>query len=233
MTFENGTVQCILDQGFYLEASPKGVPSLTLKNTTIQNTGLGVYASAGTAAISGSTIRYNGGGVQQDTDGTNIATIDLSGGAEGGVNTVACSNSIEGTPWGYATGISVLNTTSHPLNASNVSWDTSGPDVFGCDAQLSDCTCEIASCATAPGADGMDAVYEAAGTITTTGNQLSTLDCTLGDFNCCTWAGVPIRFYCAPNAVFTAYVELDGGACEPSQYCCAGECVASFCPASG
>ena len=181
MTFENGTVDCLLNEGFYLQASLKGVPSLTLSNTTIENTGLAVYASAGAVAISSSTIEYNGGGVEQDTDGTNIATIDLSGGAEGGVNVVACSNAIEGP---MATGVSVLNTTSRPLNASNMSWDTSGPDVFECDAQLGSCTCEISSCTDAPGANGMDAVYESNGIITTTGNQLSTLDCTPPQISC-------------------------------------------------
>ena len=181
MTFENGTVDCLQNEGFYLQASAKGVPSLTLSNTTIQNTGLAVYASAGAVAISSSTIEYNGGGVEQDTDGTNIGTIDLSGGAAGGVNVVACSNTIEGP---MATGVSVLNTTSRPLNASNVSWDTSGPDVFECDAQLGSCTCEISSCTDAPGANGMDAVYESNGIITTTGNQLSTLDCTPPQISC-------------------------------------------------
>jgi hypothetical protein len=175
MTFENGIVGCILDQAFYLVASPQGVPSLNVSNSTIENAGLGIYASAGTATISSSTIVYNGGGVMQDTDGTNIATIDLSGGAAGGTNIVACSSNLEG-PAG-ATGVSVLNTTSMPLNASNVAWDTPEPDVFACDANLGNCTCEAAGCADAPGANGMDAVSESTGAINTTGNTLSNFDC--------------------------------------------------------
>jgi len=114
-----------------------------------------------------------------------------------------------------ATGVSVLNTTSRPLNASNVSWDTSGPDVFECNAQVSSCTCEIPGCTDTPGSNGMDAVYESTGTITTAGNQLSTLECTPPNVSC-TSTLVP----CLPWLVCCS---PDGGA---------GECAVS-CPGSG
>ncbi len=211
MTFENGRVGCIHNQAFYLEASPSGVPSLTLSNTLITETGLGVYASAGTAIISGSIFQDNGGGVEQDTDGTNSATIDLSGGGvDGGGNVIVCSNKV----WSaVAPGVSVLNRTSLPLNASNVSWDTSGPDVFECDAQLRNCACESSGCSAVPGSDSMDAVYESTGTITTTGNQLSPVVCRqvayIGDsclplFMDCV---LPWLVCCGPP---------DGGECETS-----------------
>ena len=54
MNFSNGTVQCISGTGFLLEKSPNknGNPSLTLLDTTIQNTERAVFASAGKATIS-------------------------------------------------------------------------------------------------------------------------------------------------------------------------------------
>ena len=45
----------------------------------VQSCGVGVYASAGLATISDSTIEYNDYGVWQDTDGINIGIIDISG----------------------------------------------------------------------------------------------------------------------------------------------------------
>jgi hypothetical protein len=173
MIFDNGTVQCIAGIGFLLQATPKGVPALTLNGTTVQNTQLALQAFAGTATISSSTIKYNGTGVIQGLDATGISTIDLSG-ADGGPNTVACSNSIEG---GQTPGVSVLNTTSRPLDASNLSWDTPAPDLFSCNAHLTLCACAIPACSVDAGVDGMDAVTVSTGAITTTGHQLSTLDC--------------------------------------------------------
>jgi hypothetical protein len=58
-----------------------------------------------------------------------------------------------------------------------VAWDTPGPDLFSCDGALTECACEIATCVNPGGVDGMDAVYTAAGTVTTTGNTLSTVSC--------------------------------------------------------
>ena len=180
MTFENGTVQCISGAGFWLQASGSDLPTLTLQGTTIQNTELAVYASAGTATISGTTIQYNYNGVEQDTDGTNVSTIDLNGGVANG-NTVICSASAESV---YGPGgsddipaVSVLNTTTQTIDASNVTWDTKSPDEFTCNAALDTCTCEVTTCTNAGGVDGMNAVYESTGTVTTTGNGLSNANC--------------------------------------------------------
>ena len=179
MTFNNGTVQCIAGDGFVLQASANGLPTLNLNKTTIQNTELGVYASAGTATIANSNIQFNYNGVEQDTDGKNTATIDLSGGKVGGSNTLVCANSTESI-FGQGNGnpaIVVLNTTTGTLNASNVQWDTAGPDTFLCNP-LTSCQCESSGgCSVTPGQDGMDAVYETTGLITTTGNLLSATSC--------------------------------------------------------
>jgi len=181
MTFNNGTVQCISGDAFDLVATKNGVPALTLDNTTIQNTEYGVNAAAGTATVSNSTIWYNYNGVQQGTDGTNVSTVDLSSGGDGGTTTVVCSNSYESVASNGTPGISVLNSTTASLNASNVDWDTPGPDLFSCDATFADCTCEISSCTldtSDGGVDGMDAVYTSSGTVDTSGNGTSTADCT-------------------------------------------------------
>jgi hypothetical protein len=179
MTFNNGTVQCISGTAFELVTSPNGNgnPSLTLQNTTVQNTERAVYASAGTATISGSTIQFNYNGVEQTSDGTNTGTINLSG-TDGGANTVVCSSGIEsitavdgGTT--ATPGVNVLNDTTATLDAADVAWDTSGPDLFSCKATLLTCTCENSSCSNAGGVDDMDAVYDSTGTITTTGATVS------------------------------------------------------------
>jgi len=177
MTFNNGTVQCLSGEGFDLESSSQGTPTLTLKNTTIQNTETAVYAAAGTAAISGSTIQFNYNGVEQSSDSTHVAAIDLSGTADAGMNNVVCSSKQESVQVGViAPGVCVLNLSSGPLNADNVGWDTSGPDTFLC-MGLTNCTCTASSCTDSPGADGMDAVNESTGTIATSGNGLSTITC--------------------------------------------------------
>jgi len=178
MTFDNGTVQCIHAPGFRLIASAATTgPTLTLGTatvgtvtgtSTIQNTELGIVASDGTATVTNTTIQFNYNGVEETTDlAGNAGTIDLSGGG----NAVICSSDketvvmMEQTP-----GVSVLNTTSSALNASNTAWDTTGPDQFSCTAALLTCTCESGTCTDTAGTDGMDAVYTGSGTITTTGN---------------------------------------------------------------
>ncbi len=181
MTFENGTVQCISGDGFQLLKSQNGdgTPTLTLINATIQNTEEAVYVSAGKATISGSTIQFNYNGVKQTGDGTNLVTIDLSvAGTDGVLNTVVWSdgmesiNAVKGST--SIPGINVLNDTTATLNASNVAWDTSGPDVFSCDAAtLATCTCVSSPCSNTGGMQDMDAVYDSTGTITTTGNSVS------------------------------------------------------------
>jgi hypothetical protein len=209
MTFSNGTVQCISGDGFLMQATANGTPTLTMSKTTIQNTEYAIDATAGSASISGSTIQYNYNGVMQGTDGTNKSTIDLSGGTAGGVNTVVCANSIEsvnGAGGGLTPAVCVLDTTADNLNASNVDWDTAGPDEFSCNAALTSCTCELmAGCSNAGGVDGMDAVYTGAGTVTTTNNgnskascafpcgdpQQGQVNCKVGQICCEPYVGVP------------------------------------------
>jgi hypothetical protein len=111
-----------------------------------------------------------------------------------------CSSNVESIYGaGGLPGVSVLNTTSAVLNASHVAWDTPGPDVFGCDSTLSSCSCQTSGCAAPAGADGMDAVNESSGSITTTDNSLSTVSCAsqcsyaCSGLGCC---GVPGALYC-------------------------------------
>ncbi len=184
MTFKNGTVQCIGGDGFDLVASPSGgVPTLRIDNTIIQNTELAIFASAGTATVTNSTIRFNYNGVEQGVQGTiHTGTIDL-GGVDGGPNTVICSSEIESISYrpyqtnNLAPGVCVLNASTATLNAGTVAWDTPGPDLFSCDTTLTSCTCEISSCMADAGSDGMDAVHESTGSIVTTGNTLSATSC--------------------------------------------------------
>jgi hypothetical protein len=180
MVFSNGAVQCLSGEGFDLESSSLGTPTLTVSNSTIQNTETAIYAAAGSATLSGSTIQFNYRGVEQSSDSTHVASIDLSGHLDAGMNSVVCSSKQESVQAGVtAPGVCVLNLSSGTLNASNVEWDTPGPDVFLCPG-LSNCTCTASSCTASPGADGMDAVNESVGTITTTGNGLSPISCTGG-----------------------------------------------------
>ena len=179
MTLENGTVQCLDGFGVELDNAlgPSFLPSLMLSHTTIQNTDTGLLVSAGNATISSSILRYNYVGVWEATNGSNPSgTVDLSGGG----NSVVCTSSSEASPYQERAfpAMAVLNTTSATLNASNVSWDTAGPDQFMCDPTGTICTCELPSCTNPGGVDGMDAVDMSTGTITTTGNELSLADCT-------------------------------------------------------
>ncbi len=141
-----------------------------------------VCCTNGSATISDSIIRYDYVGVSQNTDyyGDPPPTIDLSGGVLGGSNTVVCSSSSEAGPYETRTfpAMAVLNATSATLNASNVSWDTPGPDQFRCDATGTMCSCELMLCTNPGGVDGMDAVEMSTGTVTTTGHKLSSADCT-------------------------------------------------------
>ncbi len=217
MTFAGGTVECISGDGFMLTSSANGKPSLALRKATIQNTENGIHAMAGTASVSNSNIVYNYNGVEQDTDGTNIGSIDLSGGTIGGTNTVACISSAESVSASPGSGIAVLNTTTATLNASNVDWDTSGPDLFSCNAALTTCACESSGsgCSTSPGSDGMDAVYEASGTITTTGNGLSTLSCS---------QGTPCGSNTCANGQVCCLDSYGCDSCASSQNQCASTC---------
>jgi hypothetical protein len=192
---DGALLTCLATDAFDLTASSSGVPLLTLDGATIRHNGRAIDAKAGQATVTNSTIEYNYNGVEQDTDGINVGIIDLSGGG----NTVACSSVIETVTGATAPGVSVLNVAAKPLDATNVAWDTSSPDVFDCDATLASCSCAASSCTRNAGADGMSAVYEnATGTIDTTGNMLSPADCTTlacghgGTFceageTCCWW----------------------------------------------
>ncbi len=216
MTFSNGKVGCLAGDAFYLEASTNGSPTLTLTDTTVQNTERAIYASAGKATVSGSSFLYNYNGVEQDTDGTNTASIDLSGGTAGGTNTIACTSHYESVYYSYGgttlpPSVAVLDTTGSNLDADNCAWDTASPDLFSC-SPLTSCTCEVASCANAGGVDGMDAVYEGAGTVSTKKNTVSTYSCT-----------PPVPCYYQ-------------GFCTGSETCCDvyEECLpAGECPSSG
>ncbi len=224
MTYSNGTVQCISGAGLVMQASSNGSPKLTMAKTTIQNTEYAVYATAGKATISNSTIQYNYNGVQQGTDGTNSATVDLSGGSVGGTNTVVCSNSVESVNkknGSLAPAVCVLDATTASLDASNVDWDTTAPDEFSCNAALTSCDCEVtAGCTNPGGVDGMDAVYVSSGTVTTKGNGKSNASCAIP-------CGTPLEGYinckaglicCTPE-----YTQLP--CCEDSTLDCEELCI--------
>jgi hypothetical protein len=175
VTFNNGTVQCLGGTGFLLQASANGAPTLSLDSSIIQNTELGIAATAGTATVTNTTLNYNVIGVEQSQDSSgNNGSIDLSGGG----NTVICSSNQETSLGTVSPGIDVYNTSTANLNASNVAWDTASPDYFDCDVNFS-CTCNLTSCTTAAGADDMDAVEDstALGGITTTGASQSPSGC--------------------------------------------------------
>jgi hypothetical protein len=161
MTFSNGTVQCVAGIGFMVATSG----SLTLSNSLVQNAGqAGIFQEQGTVTVSGSVFRYNAEGTL------------------GGRNTIVCSSDVENfySDSNYPS-IGVQTTAPDPLNASNVDWDTPGPDVFDCDGSstFQSCTCATGSCILAPGTDGMDAVQWSTGPIITTGNGLAHVDCTV------------------------------------------------------
>ena len=182
VVFNNGTIQCQDTFGIAVYDFNNNNPMAYLDSDVIENTGVGIESSAGAVSVTNTTIEYNFVGVQQDYAVT-TGLVDLGGGG----NTVVCSSSVEGgTPGNYAgsVGADVYNPSSVLLNASNVAWDTPGPDYFTCDSTLTTCTCNIASCTTVGGSDDMDAVEtpmplsdggSALGGITTTGNTVSPL----------------------------------------------------------
>jgi hypothetical protein len=177
MTFNNGFVQCLTGTGFFLQTSPNGNgnPTLNIDSSTIQNTDLGISAQAGTATVTNTAINFNYNGVLQATDGTNNGKVDLSGGG----NAVICSSNKESSQGNNSPGIDVYNTSTASLPADNVAWDTSGPDYFSCDPAFQSCVCNLASCATSPNNDDMDAVEDnknLAG-ITTTNPTVSASAC--------------------------------------------------------
>jgi hypothetical protein len=166
LTFKNGLVQCIGGTAFSLSGG-----TVVIDNTVIQNTDVGISAGEGAnVSVTNSVIRYNAIGVEQSTG----ATVDLSGGG----NSVVCSSSAESSVGSPVPGIDVWNAGAGDLNASNVAWDTAGPDYFSCDTGGSDggflaCSCNLASCSVVPGSDGMDAVTTGDGGILLTGHTQS------------------------------------------------------------
>jgi hypothetical protein len=175
-TFNNGTVQCIGGRGFDLEASSNGTPTLSIDQTVIQNTDVGLYGGAGSTTVTNTTLEFNYNGVQQAQDSNgHDAKVDLSGGG----NTVVCNSNTESSKSNTAPGIAVYNTSTSKLNASNVAWDTSGPDYFDCDPAFTSCICNLSSCTVSAGSDGMDAVEDSTsrGGVTTTSNTLSSITC--------------------------------------------------------
>jgi hypothetical protein len=171
LALENAVIQCVTGWGLYGQAGNNGNPTATVDHSIIENTDIGIYASAGTFSVTNSTIRFNFVGIRQDTDGTNNGQIDLSDGG----NTVICSSNVESSSGSNSPGIDVYNTSTANLNADNVAWDTSSPDYFDCDSAFTTCTCNRASCTLDGGSDGMDAVEDSTnlGGITATGNTLS------------------------------------------------------------
>jgi hypothetical protein len=181
-TFKNGVIQCIGGSGLTATGS-----QIIVDNTVIQNAGIGISSSVvATVSVTNSLIRYNGIGIVQscgwlsgiDTSADVCGTIDLGGGG----NTVICSSNVESTSGSTWPGIDAWNASTLDLNASNVAWDTAGPDYFSCDASGPDggflsCSCNLASCSTAPGADGMNAVATNDGGIILTGHTLSPERC--------------------------------------------------------
>jgi hypothetical protein len=181
MSLSNATIQCIGGTGFLLHESlnqMSGMPSLTLDHTVIQNTNLGILAFAGTASLTNSTIAFNAQGVQQDSDGANVGSIDLSDGG----NTVICSSAQESTvpiAINDIEGVDVYNATDAGLKADNVAWDTSAPDDFSCSdiTSSASCSCSITTCSATAPFDDMDAVQLSgnSGTISQTGATQSPL----------------------------------------------------------
>ncbi len=165
-TVKNGTFQCFDRNALWL-AAPGG--TMDIQDSVLRNSRRGMMVENGSATAENSTFIYNIYGVVQQGSGT----IDLSGGGD----TVICSSVAEAPPPPPAQGVDVLNQGTSVLNASNVAWDTAGPDYFICDSTLTSCTCNLASCVVDAGTDGMDAVEDVTnqGGIITTGNTLSPL----------------------------------------------------------
>ena len=128
--------------------------------------------------------------MEQGTDGTNIATIDLSGGG-GGTNTVVCSNSVESIygvggpdPGGLRPEHHHRQSQCHERQLGHQQQrqpPPDEPDLFSCTRRAHDLHLRELrlTCTNAGGVDGMDAVYTSTGTITQNGAGLSSADCTL------------------------------------------------------
>ena len=136
--------------------------AIDLDGGVVKNSTHGLATLAGAITARNVIVENNGIGVGQYG-----GAIDLSGGG----NTVICSLPNAQVP----IAVGVYNDGTTVLNASNVAWDTAGPDYFACNDDFSLCACNNQTCSTAPGSSGMDAVEDSVnlGAITTTGNTLS------------------------------------------------------------
>jgi hypothetical protein len=167
--FFNGTVQCIGSTAFETQIGDAGTPFVNVDSTLIRNTDLGFHAAAGQITFTYTRFEHNWRGVWQDDGGI----INLAGiGLPYDFNTVICSSAVEASHGG-GPGVDVYNTSANMLNASNLTWDTPGPDYFSCDSAFQSCSCNLASCTLDAGSDGMDAVEDSTnmGGIITTNNS--------------------------------------------------------------
>jgi hypothetical protein len=165
LSLANATIQCQSTGGIGV----LGPATVTLDSSLIRNCDIGLAVGSGAVSVTNSLIVYSVIGAEQLMGGS----IDLSGGG----NTVVCSSTVEDSSQSWSTvGIDVFNAGPNSLNASNVAWDTTGPDSFACSSDLSVCACSLSSCTTGPGSNDMDAVtIDGGGSITTTGNTQSPL----------------------------------------------------------
>jgi hypothetical protein len=171
-----GTIQCMQLSGIDLEnpGTKNGSAAVLVSHTTFQNDEVGLLANDGSASVQDSTFQYNYRGVIQN----NSATIDLSGNAGADPNTVICSNKKESYNASTDPGIDVWNQGTKALAADNVTWDTSGPDYFSCDAKFTSCSC-LTTCTNTALSDDMDAVEDSTnlGTVTITNPTQSNAGC--------------------------------------------------------
>ena len=160
-----------------------GGPSATVRNTTIQNLSFGVLASAGNLTISSSIIRFNYVGVWQDALGSPFGTVDLSGGALGGSNTVVCTSSSE-APLDELLDFPAIAVTEHdPRDARRQqcrSWLTRlGPTSLSAVPPGTMSRLRDQRSARIPAASTeWTQINMSSGTITTAGHKLSTANCT-------------------------------------------------------
>jgi hypothetical protein len=139
LTLKNATIQCIAGAGVAANSGNGwGVPTVTIDSSLIQNTDQGIEASAGTATVTNTTVRFNYIGVEQDIDYSfGGPSIDLGGGG----NTVICSRSAESSQGAMLPGLDVYNASTTQMKADNIAWDDAPPLYAECDNQFQSCNC--------------------------------------------------------------------------------------------
>jgi hypothetical protein len=161
VTISNATFQCFGTAAILMQGP--GAPTVRGGFNLIKSSVVGVSCSAGTFAMTDSTLTANKYGVVQadDANHATTGTVDLSGGG----NKVTC-NSPGTFPYSFS-GVDVLNQTADAgLNARNVAWDAWDADaghteLWSCtDTNFYTCTCSgAASCSLYSGKeDGADTV---------------------------------------------------------------------------